>query len=140
MDANRPEVLGGGEEVVRVDVYFPDAHQQIPELDQDDSVGEELAVSRIGLRLCPIQESPLFSGAGAWGDLVEGDIDDGQLVTTKVVDNTQFTTIRTMIPRMFYFFDFGKAFLDRVLDPSGMWENISRGIPILNLPRVARRG
>lgn len=75
MDANRPEVPGRGEEVVRLDVHFPNAHRQIPELGQDDSVGQELAVSQIGPRGWRIGQNPISSEAVAYGEIVEGDID-----------------------------------------------------------------
>ena len=35
---------------------------------------------------------------------------------------------------MFYFSDFGKAFLDRVMEAGGMWDMFAWGTLVVNLP------
>ena len=138
MGANRPEFPGRGDKVVRVDVHFPDAHQQIPELDQDDSVGEALAVSQIGPRRWRIEQNPIFSGAVAYGDIVQGDFDErGTLVVQRVAERSPLRKVHTLVPRMFYFSPAGKAFSDRLVELGGMWDMFAWGILVFSYPEDA---
>lgn len=116
-------------------VEFPDQHKLIPGLAEEDWLGEFLKVVQVGPRHWRILESPVMSEAVTWGDLVEADIEEGRcLVIKRLVGTSEFRTIRTGVPHLFYFSDFGKAFLDRVMELGGMWEIIFWGILILNLP------
>ena len=117
-----------------LEVVFPKQHELIPGLAEEDELSEFLRVVQIGPRRWRILESPVFSEAVTWGNVVEADIDDNCLVIEKIAEPHQFRTIRTMVSHMFYFSDFGKAFLDRVMELGGMWEIIFWGILILNLP------
>ena len=76
----------------------------------------------------------MFSEAVTWGDVVEADIEERCLVIKRLAEVSEFRTIRTLVPHLFYFSDFGKAFLDRVMEAGGMWEIIFWGMLILNLP------
>jgi hypothetical protein len=117
-----------------LEVIFPKQHELIPDLEDEDDLSEFLKVVQIGPRRWRILESPVFSEAVTWGNVVEADVDGRCLVIEKIAEPHQFKTIRTMVSRMFYFSDFGKAFLDKVLELGGMWEIIFWGILILNLP------
>lgn len=114
---------------------YPDQHEHMPDLDENDELDQQLTAVKVGPRQWRILESPVFSEAVNYGDTVEGDFDEeGYFIIERVVKKSDFRTIRTMVPRKFYFSDFGKAFLERVMDAGGMWEIVFWGILILNFP------
>ena len=114
---------------------YPNQHEHNPDLEDDDELDQQLKAVQVGPRQWRILESPVFSEAVGYGDTVEGDFDeDGSFVIERIVEKSKFRTIRTMVPRMFFFSDFGKGFLDRVTESGGMWELVFWGILILNLP------
>ena len=114
---------------------YPDQHEHLPDLDENDELDQQLTAVQVGPRQWRILESPIFSEAVGFGDTVEGDFDDdGYFIIERIVERSEFRTIRTMVPRMFYFSDFGKAFLESVMEAGGMWEIVFWGILILNLP------
>ena len=117
-----------------LELYFPNQHELIPDLAEEDCLSEFLKVVQIGPRRWRILESPVFSEAVTWGDVVEADIEERCLVIKRLAEVSEFRTIRTLVPHLFYFSDFGKAFLDRVMEAGGMWEIIFWGMLILNLP------
>jgi len=114
---------------------YPDQHEHLQDLDENDELDQELTAVQVGPRQWRILESPIFSEAVGYGDTVEGDFDDDRyFIIERIVEQSEFRTIRTMVPRMFYFSDFGKAFLNRVMETGGMWEIVFWGIIVLNLP------
>jgi len=91
--------------------------------------------TQAGPNLWRLEQNPMFTEMAAYKDTVEGDFNEyGVFVVQRVVGESGLRTIRTGVPKRFYFSDFGKAFLDRVMKAGGMWEIVFWGILILNLP------
>ena len=123
------------EEVKSVDMTFADQHDLDPNMDEDDYIDEQVNAVEVGPNRWRLEQNPMWTEMAVYKDTVEGELnEDGVFVVRKVVEKSGLRTIRTGVPRMFYFSDFGKAFLDRVMDAGGMWDLLFWGILVLNLP------
>ncbi len=88
-----------------------------------------------------LEQNPIFSEAVSYRGIVEGEFDDGgNFVIERVVERSPIRTVRTMVPRMLYQSDNGKAFLDRIMELGGMWYSFALGIFVFSYPEDARDG
>jgi len=123
------------ENVRTVDMAFADQHELDPNMDEDDYIDEPVKAVQVGPNLWRLEQNPMFTEMAAYKDTVEGDFNEyGVFVVQRMVGESGLRTIRTGVPKMFYFSDFGKAFLESVMEAGGMWEIVFWGILILNLP------
>ena len=123
------------ENVKTVDMAFADQHELDPKMDEDDYIDEPVKAVQVGPNRWRLEQNPMWTEMAAYKDTVEGEVDEyGVFVVRRVVERSGLRTIRTGVPRMFYFSDFGKAYLDRVMKAGGMWDMLFWGILVINLP------
>ena len=123
------------ENVRTVDMAFADQHELDPNMDEDDYIDEPVKAVQDGPNRWRLEQNPMFTEMAAYKDTVEGDFNEDRVfVVRRVVEKSGLRTIRTGVPRMFYFSDFGKAFLARVMEAGGMWDMLFWGILVINLP------
>lgn len=124
-----------GGEPVEISMAFADQHELDPSLEEGDFLEEPVKAVQVGPNRWRLEQNPTFTEMAAYQDTVEGDFNEYDvLIVKRVVEKSGLRTIRTGVPRMFYFSDLGKAFLDRVMEAGGMWEITFWGILVVNLP------
>ena len=122
-------------DVVSIDMAFADQHELDPSLDEGDYIDEPVKAVQVGLNRWRLEQNPIWTEMAAYKDVVEGAFDQhGVFLVQRVAEQSTLRTIRIGVPRMFYFSDFGKAFLNRVMELGGMWDLVFWGILILCLP------
>ncbi|MDB4305996.1 DUF4265 domain-containing protein [bacterium] len=114
------------EEVKTVDMVFAELD---PSLGEDDYLEEPVQAVQVGPNRWRLEQNPMFTEMAVYKDTVEGDFNGYDvLIVNRVVEKSGLRTIRTAVPRMFYFSDLGKAFNDRVMELGGMWDMLAWGL------------
>ena len=104
-----------------------------PEVADDEE--EDVYAVQVGPNRYRLAGNPMWTEMATYHDVVEGEVEeDGVFFAKRVVEKSGLRTIRTGLPRMFYFSDFGKAFLDSVIEAGGMWDILFWGIFVYNVP------
>ena len=124
-----------GNEIVKVQMGFADFHELDESAKEGDYLEDDVHAVQVGPNRYRLAENPMWTEMAAFHDVVEGEVDEyGVFFAQRVVERSGLKTIRTGVPPMFYFSDFGKAFLEKVIETGGMWEILFWGILVLNLP------
>ncbi len=121
-------------ELIHVEMAFADQADD-PDFEEGNYLEEPVRCVRVGPNRYRLDQNPKFTEMASYGDVVEGEEDEyGNFVIRRVVGKSGLKTIRTSVPRMFYFCDFGRAFLDKVMDVGGMWDIFCWGTLIFSIP------
>jgi len=120
------------EEVKTVHMVFAELD---PSLEEDDYLEEPVQAVQVGPNRWRLEQNPMFTEMAVFKDTVEGKFDEnGVLIVSCVAEKSGLRTIRTGVPRMFYFSDLGKAFIDRVMELGGMWDMLAWGLFVFSYP------
>ena len=135
--ADKPEAeLQASEEVKTVEMAFVDQLELDPNMDEEDLIEEAVMAVEAGPNRWRLEQNPVWTEMAAYKDTVEGEVNEyGVFVVQRVVEKSGLRTIRTGVPKMFYFSDFGKAFLESVVEAGGMWDILFGGIFTYNVPK-----
>jgi hypothetical protein len=121
-------------EIVTVEMAFVDQREEEPDLTDDELMEEQVRAVRLSPNRYRLEQNPMLTEMAGYKDTVEGNLNKYDVFVVERVVDSELRTIRTNVPRMFYFSDFGKAFLDSVLEAGGMWDILFWGIFTYNLP------
>ncbi len=121
-------------EIIYAEMAFAD-QEDAPDFEEGDYLEEPVRCVQMGPNRYRLDQNPKFTEMASYGDIVEGEEDEyGTFVVRRVIEKSGLKTIRTGVSRMFYFSDFGKAFLDRVMEVGGMWDIFCWGNLVYNIP------
>ena len=124
-----------GNEIVKVLMGFADYHELDESAEEGDYMEEDVLAVKVGSNRYRLAENPMWNEMAAFHDVVEGKIaDDRVFYVERVIEESGLKTIRTGVPPYFYFSDFGKGFLDKVVEAGGMWDILFWGILVFNIP------
>ena len=121
----KPVFDENGNEIVTVKMGFSDYHEMVENSDEGEYLEDDVHAVKVGSNRYRLAENPMWTEMATFNDVVEGKVDEcGVFYVERVVEESGLKTIRTGVPHMFYFSDFGKAFLDSVMEAGGMWDII----------------
>ena len=124
-----------GNEILEVEMGFAD-YQELAESGlEGDYLEEQVLAVQVGPNRYRLEQNPMWTEMATFHDVVEGEVDEyGVFYVTKVVEKSGLKTFRTGVPPFFYFSDFGKGFLEKVIEAGGMWDILFWGILVFNIP------